>query len=127
MSEDNISKASVESYFEAWKTNNKKLLLSVFSDDAVWEDPIGSPPKIGKEQIENFWDQAHSDPNATLNPKINRSIFLGDEAMVSFIMEVRGESGGMDLEVTDFFKVNSDGKIILARAFWDASCITPIS
>ena len=65
--------------------------------------------------------------NVTPPTVINRSIFLGDEAMVSFIMEVRGESGGMDLEVTDFFKVNSDGKIILARAFWDASCITPIS
>ena len=77
-------------------------------------------------QIEKFWDQAHSDPNGTLNPIINRSVFIGNEAMVSFTMEVRGQSGGMNLEVTDFFKVNSNGKIILARAFWDASCITPV-
>ena len=126
MSENSLSQDSVESYFEAWKTNNKELLLSVFSDDAVWEDPVASPPHIGKDQIGNFWDQAHSDPKGTLNPIINRSVFLGNEAMVSFRMEVRGESGGMDLEVTDFFKINSGGKIILARAFWDATSITAI-
>ena len=126
MISDILSKESVDSYFEAWKTNDKDLFLSVFSDDAIWEDPIGSPPHSGKAQIGEFWDQAHSDPNGTLNPKINRSVFIGNEAMVSFTMEVRGQSGGMNLEVTDFFKVNSDGKIILARAFWDASCITPV-
>ena len=74
--EDNLSKNSVEKYFEAWKTNDKKLLLSVFSDEAIWEDPIGSPPYIGLEEIASFWDQAHSDPDGTLNPVLIKSIFL---------------------------------------------------
>ena len=42
-------------------------------------------------------------------------------------MQIRDNDGkGMDLEVTDYFKVNKNGNIDIARAFWDQSCIIVI-
>jgi hypothetical protein len=40
--------AVFERYVKAWSTFDENLLLSVFTDDAVYIDPYPSPPNIGK-------------------------------------------------------------------------------
>tara|TARA_B100000929_G_scaffold46282_1_gene32948 strand:- start:3107 stop:3490 length:384 start_codon:yes stop_codon:yes gene_type:complete len=116
---------SVQRYFKAWEENDKDSLLALFEENSVWEDPVGSEPNKGLDQISAFWDQAHNDESNSMQPVIQKEIYLGNEALVTFTMQIRSDQGGMDIEVTDYFKINDKGKIEIARAFWDSSCIKP--
>ena len=50
MSQTHSTEQSVETlktYIRAWATNDKDLLLSIFADDCVLEDPVGTPAFAG--------------------------------------------------------------------------------
>ena len=107
--------------------NDKESLLALFEEKSVWEDPVGSEPNKGLDQISAFWDQAHNDESTSMQPVIQKEIYLGNEALVTFTMQIRSAQGGMDIEVTDYFKINDEGKIEIARAFWDSTCIKSVA
>ena len=120
-------RAVIASYCEAWSSHNKALLMSLFAEDANWEDPVGSPAFIGHEGIAQFWDFAHpADGGRTLTPIPHQVIACGNEGILRFTMQVRvaAENKGLDLLVTDYFELNDAGKIKSARAFWDENCVS---
>jgi steroid Delta-isomerase len=119
-------RAAIQKYVEAWTTNNKELLLSVFATDASWSDPVGTPAFIGHEGISAFWEFAHQDSKRELCPKVNRMAACGNEGVLDFIMQVRIPSlnQGLNLHVIDRFVLNDAGKIQIAQAYWDETCIS---
>src|SRR5579884_1787388 len=40
-------RAVIENYVKAWATGDKALILSLFAENAIWNDPVGTPPFIG--------------------------------------------------------------------------------
>lgn len=117
------TRTAIENYFKAWKTNDKALLLDTFAADASWEDPVGTPAFRNHEGISKFWDSGHG-MGVTLTPVMKQIIVCGSEGILLFTMQVRSDDGksGLNLNVVDRFVVNSDGKITVAQAFWDAGC-----
>ena len=77
-------------YMEAWATGNKELLLSIFAEDATWEDPVGSPAFVGHEGVAKFWDFARqgADEGRTISPRIDQVIACGNEGILRFTMQV---------------------------------------
>jgi len=123
---ENRTRGAVEAYVRAWAENDRAALLDVFAPDAIWIDPVGTPPYVGREAIGTFWDQAHAG-GSTLTPEVHRIVVCGNEAVLLFRMVVRGPAGGgMALEVCDHMEVGEDGRIRVAKAFWDPSCVTPL-
>ena len=121
------TRAAIEAYVEAWRTGDRDALLAVFAEDAIWEDPVGTPPWRGREGVGRFWDQAHGG-GATLTPKVQRVIVCGHEGMLLFRMIVRtAEGGGMGIDVCDHMQVDDAGRITVARAYWDQQCIVPLA
>lgn len=118
----------IQKYMEAWSTDNKELLMSLFAEDASWEDPVGSPAFVGHEGISRFWDFAHqgAEQGRTISPQIEQIIACANEGILRFTMQVRlpAENKGLDLHVVDHFVIGDDGKIVRARAFWDESCVS---
>ena len=53
-------RASVEAYIAAVNANDKDTFLDRFAPDAVWHDPVGAPPHVGREGIGAFWDQTRT-------------------------------------------------------------------
>jgi uncharacterized protein (TIGR02246 family) len=43
-------------YGEAWVTQNPDLIVSIFSDDATYNDPR-EPQNVGKEAIREYWNK----------------------------------------------------------------------
>ena len=41
-------------YGKAWTTQDPDLIVSIFTDDAIYHDPH-EPPNIGREAIRNYW------------------------------------------------------------------------
>ena len=118
----------IRKYMQAWSTNDKALLLSIFAPDARWEDPVGTPPFVGHAGIGGFWDFAHqgADEGRTIAPRIDQIIACGNEGILRFTMQVRlpAKNQGLDLAVVDHFELNDAGLIQRARAFWDEGCVS---
>lgn len=121
------TRAAIDAYVEAWQTGDRNALLAVFAEDAKWFDPVGTPPWVGRAKIGEFWDQAHAGGNQ-LTLKVERIVVCDNEAMLLFRMIVRGpDGGGMGLDVCDVMEVGDDGKIHVAKAYWDKACVVPLS
>ncbi len=117
------TRAVVEAYIKAWATNDRAALLSTFAEDALWFDPVGTPPWEGHAGIGKFWDQARGG-GAQLEPRVHRIVVCGNEAILLFKMNVRNPGGGgMGLELCDHMTINEHGKIQVAKAFWDEACV----
>jgi steroid Delta-isomerase len=116
----------IENYVRAWATGDKELLLSVFAEDAVWNDPVGTPPFIGHAGVGAFWDFAHQGPPRQLIPKVNRIVACANEGILDFTMQVRLPqfNQGLDLRVVDRFVLNEQGRIQTAQAYWDEGSAT---
>jgi steroid Delta-isomerase len=114
-------RAVIESYVRAWATGDKQLLLSLFAEDAVWTDPVGTPPFVGHTGVAAFWDFAHQDASRQLLPKVNRIVACANEGILDFTMQVRVPqlNQGLDLRVVDRFVINERGRIQTAQAYWD--------
>ena len=113
----------IRKYVEAWSRGDKQLLLSIFAEDAVWCDPVGTPAFVGHAGVAAFWDFAHQDQARQLTPQINRIVACANEGILDFTMQVRVPhlNQGLDLRVVDRFVINDAGKIQTANAYWDES------
>lgn len=118
----------IQQYVQAWATNDRRLLISLFAEDANWCDPVGTPPFVGHAGVGAFWDFAHQDATRQLQPVVNRIVACGNEGLLDFTMQVRAPAinQGLDLRVIDRFVLNERGKIQTAHAYWDeASASAP--
>jgi steroid delta-isomerase len=121
------TRAALEAYVEAWRKGDRDALLNVFAEDAQWFDPVGTPPFEGHAKIAEFWDRAHTG-GATLTPQVQRIVACGQEGILLFRMVVRTpDGGGMGIDVCDHMLVNDEGKIQVAKAYWDQQCIVPLA
>jgi steroid delta-isomerase len=117
---------AIEAYARAWSSNDKALILSLFAPDCEWSDPVGTPPFKGHEGVSRFWDFAHRDPKVQMTPKVHRIVVCANEGILNFTMQVRLPhlNQGLDLNVTDRMVFNEQGRIRLAQAYWDATCVS---
>lgn len=117
-------KQVIERYVEAWARGDKQLLLSIFAEDAVWCDPVGTPAFVGHAGIGAFWDFAHADATRQLTAQVHRIVACANEGILDFTMQVRLPqlNQGLDLHVVDRFVLNEQGKVQSAQAYWDESC-----
>ena len=105
--------------------------LALFADDAVVEDPVGpsfidadGKGQRGKEAIAAFYDNVVSQSEA-LKFTITRSIECGDE--VANIGEIRITLPGNQVgtvPIVNIYKVNSEGKLVSLRSFWEQDKLT---
>jgi steroid delta-isomerase len=124
MTDEGQIRAAVDAYVEAWRRDDREALLALWAEECLWEDPVGSDAMKGRQAVAEFWDKTHGNP-MQLQPELDRVIVCGNEAMVSFVMHVRGpDGGGLDLFVSEHFVFDDACKIVQARAFWDDSCRT---
>lgn len=120
-----IVQSALENYVLAYTNNDKELFLSLWSPEAIFEDPVGADPCIGIEAISAFWDFGHVEGMSILPANV-QTVVCGNEGILKAVMKVRNASdnSGMDIAIVDHFIVNDDGKIISGRAFWDENSIT---
>tara|TARA_Y100000590_G_scaffold467487_1_gene646541 strand:+ start:54 stop:488 length:435 start_codon:yes stop_codon:yes gene_type:complete len=116
---------AINNYAEAYRNDDKELFLSLWHQEAIFEDPVGSEPCKGIEAISAFWDFAHPE-GQSIHPNDVKITVCANEGILQATMQVRNKSNntGMDIQVVDHFIVNDNGKILSGRAFWDESNMT---
>jgi steroid delta-isomerase len=119
------TRKALNNYIKAWATNDKALLMSILSADAVFCDPVGSPEFVGHEGIGKFWDFSHMGEGRTLTPVLQEIRACGSEGILRFVMQVRIPSAnqGLDLSIIEYVQIDDAGKIKSLRAFWDETSV----
>ncbi len=125
MSNEHPARAASRRSIDAVHQKNKDAWVANFADDAIIEDPIGSPPldpegrgHRGKDAIAAFWDKQIG-PNRVLF-NIERSYAAGNELANVGTVTVVMENGLVTFVDGVFtYRVNDAGKVSAIRGYWE--------
>jgi len=109
-------KAALQSYLNAFNANDLDALTALFAEDATVEDPVGSPPNVGKAAVRAFYEGAlKNGAKLSLSCPIRGS--HGNGAAMAFDVKV----GPMTVRVIDVMAFNEAGKITSMKAYFGPS------
>ena len=105
-----------DSYMRGLNEKDLEGILSLYADNAMVEDPVGSKIVSGKAALREFYTGAvNIELTVTRTGPVRAS---GMEAAFPFelLMEVNGTM--MRTDIIDVFRFDEAGKIVSMRAFW---------
>ena len=112
-------RAVMEAYLETWRRNDPEGRFRLFVDEPVVEDPVGTPPYRGRDNVLAFWKQA-AWPGVTFDATLHKFITCGREALAHFTIRlVGGGRPSMSIEVHETVRFADDGRIAELRAYWN--------
>lgn len=118
MNPEVISKA-VKAYFAAIRAMDIPAIVNTFAEDAVTEDPAGTPPNRGHKKIEEFF-QTVTAGFKEVGLTEDQVFIAGNGAAVKWTGRgVSKEGRKVKFEGIDILEVNEDGKIQTLHAYWN--------
>lgn len=106
-------KSVLQQYLDGFNTGDAAALAALFADDAVIEDPVGTPPIQGRAAVEEFYRNAvAAGAKLSLDAPIRGS--HGDRAAMAFTVDVPG----LRIRAIDVMTFGPDGRIIRMDAHW---------
>ncbi|HET6152568.1 MAG TPA: nuclear transport factor 2 family protein [Marmoricola sp.] len=108
---------AIEDYIDAVGRHDLDATLAVFADDAVQEDPIGTPPNVGKDAIRAFFVQSYSAPFTT--ELTGPLLITGNYAAVHFTINVETGGDPFVVRAIDVMTFDEDCKVTEVRAIVD--------
>ena len=113
-------KARLMDYIDAFNAADASRVVALFADNASVEDPVGTPLKEGKSEIETFYTYATS-VGARLELMAPPRGSHGNSASISFRVHITAQDGRpAHIDVTDVMDFDATGKILRMRAYWGA-------
>ena len=111
--------AVIEDAFAGLVSFDVQRVVNNFSDDAVLEDPAGTPPMVGKQAIADYLAGFPTLFNQMKLYSLDIKV-RGNEAAVKWRLRFSTKTGNVFfLEGIGFFRLNQQGKIELEREFFD--------
>jgi steroid delta-isomerase len=111
--------ATIERYQSTFSADDREGWLALFADDAVVEDPVGSPARKGRNEIGAFWDEVHARLDSASVRMTQGPAVCGLEAAWAFELEVHAGEFTVKLLIIDNGTFDEDGRIRSIRAFWN--------
>jgi steroid delta-isomerase len=112
-------KDTLQACLEHWNNEDVDAITGLFADDAVLEDPYGTPAKEGREAIRIFFKAAFREFSAggakarlTLDTPIRGSHGNG-AAMACTI-----DAGSVAIRIISVMRFDEAGRIVHAQGFW---------
>ncbi|MBU6393054.1 MAG: nuclear transport factor 2 family protein [Sphingomonadales bacterium] len=111
--------AAIHEYVDAFAAGSPERVAALFAADAVVEDPIGTPPKVGREAILAFYTESMK-TGAKL--RLEGPVRIAAD-YAAFAFSVLLHLGGKDMrvDVIDTFRFNDANEVIEMRAFFGPS------
>lgn len=106
----------LEAYVSLFRRGDAEGLASLFDPNATIEDPVGKPPRTGRDSIVEFFASAASRvKHATIDAPIRGSIARFAVVPLVFITESAGT--WQCVAAIDVMEFDAAGKIVHMRAF----------
>lgn len=117
-------KQAMQAYIDSFNRVDPDAIVALYADTATVEDPVGTPPKKGREAIAAFYAMAiKSGARLKLVAPIRAS--HGDSAAMAFDVELNMPQGDKTaravIRVIDVMTFDEAGKFASMRAFWGPS------
>jgi len=109
-------KKALHGYVDAFNANDLERLISLFSDEASVEDPVGSPPKTGRQEVEAFYKESMAGASLELLAPPHGS--YSNAAAITFAVHTEKDGRPIRIDVTDVMTFDSNGKIATMHAYW---------
>ena len=123
---DDVIRQTIERYQSTFSADDRDGWLALFADDAVLEDPVGSPRHEGAGALSRFWDTVHARTERGTVRMTQGPAVCGLEAAWAFELDVTLTGGRRSLvEIIDHGTFTEDGRIRSIRAFWSLATARP--
>ncbi|HYJ87691.1 MAG TPA: nuclear transport factor 2 family protein [Pyrinomonadaceae bacterium] len=110
---------TVKAYFAAIRAMDIPAIVDTFAEDAVTEDPVGTPPNLGHKRIEEFF-QTVTAGFKEVGLTEDQVFISGNAAAVKWTGRgVSKEGRRVKFEGIDIIEVNEAGKIQTLQAYWN--------
>jgi steroid delta-isomerase len=108
--------AAVHAYVDAFACGDAGAAAALFADDASVEDPVGTPQRVGKAAITDFYRSAmETGAKLELTGPVRTA---ADYAAFAFEVTLDWRGQRQRIDVIDIFRFDGDGKISEMRAFF---------
>lgn len=116
MPSEQMMKAALKAYVDGLNRGDAEAVIGLFAEDAVIEDPVGSPPKRGREIVD--WFHRAVAMQAKLTPVAPMRGSHGNAAALAFIVTTQWEGKEVSIHSLDTCTFNSAGKIVELKGYW---------
>jgi steroid delta-isomerase len=106
-------KAAMQAYIDAFNSGSVEAVLALYAEGATVEDPVGSPLKQGKAQIQAFY--AHS---IATGAKLSLDAPIRGSHANSAAMAFSARIGALTVRVIDVMEFDEAGKFTSMRAYF---------
>ena len=113
-----IVENAVQSHVALWNVMDRESWIQLFSPHMVFEDPVGTPEKVGLDAVYKSWDRSFKPGRRwTLHPE--HVVAAGNEAAV--VMRNEGDLNGQKVIIRsiEIFIVDDSGLLVRIRSFFD--------
>lgn len=113
--------AAVHAYVRALNEGNLDAIMALYAEGAEVEDPVGSTPKRGLEEIRAFYAVS---TQLKLEVELEGQIrAVGNEAAFAFSVTFEVQGQRTTIRPIDLFRFDAQGRIVQMRAFFGAANI----
>lgn len=114
--------AAVHAYVDAFDREDAEAAVSLFAVDASVEDPVGTPAKVGHDEIRAFYEASMA-TGAKL--RLEGPVRLtGEYAAFAFRVQLTLDGKLLTIDVIDIFRFNAEGKVTEMKAYFGPSNMT---
>jgi steroid delta-isomerase len=111
-----MMRQALQAYADATNRGDADAIVALFARDAVIEDPVGSPPKLGDEVGE--WFRASVALRAHIRPVAPIRGSCSNEAALVFEVDYNFDGRRLRTRTLDICVFNGKGLITSLRAYW---------
>ena len=125
MPSHNEMAAAVDTYVRGFATHDADLIIDLFAENAVIEDPLGTPAMVGKEAVRAFYNRIMADGGARLEllGPVRTAASSSAFVFASFLTRDGKETR---IDVVDVWDFDAAGKIAHMRAYWGPENVTDL-
>lgn len=116
-------KTVAQDYLNALNRGDSAAILDLFALDATVEDPVGTPPRTGREGIAELYRSA---VRAGFTYQLSTPVRASHGDAIALAFECKGSTprGQVTIHVIDVMRFDAAGKIRSMQAYWGPSDMT---
>ncbi len=108
-----VMKAAMQAYIDAFNSGSAEAVAALYADDAVVEDPVGSPPRQGKAAILEFYRGT-----VATGAKLSLDAPIRGSHANSAAMAFSAKIGPVTVRVIDVMTFDEAGKFTSMKAYF---------
>ena len=124
MPDEQQMRDAMQAYIDGFNNEDLAAITGLYADDATVEDPVGTPLRQGRAEIDEFYAGAlKTGAKLKLSAPIRAS--HGNAAAMAFEVALNYQGADMVIHVIDVMTFNEEGKFMSMKAYWGPGDMLP--